>query len=187
MCLKDSFKDDPLWNEVFREDPDRENSLSNFYTIPLLYGMKFGKACATSSAIEGVAVWLPEKYANLNMWGLLRAGALKYGAKMGKETMRNLAIVSNKLGPDRKKLMQGKAYQYLMILGVTNEAQGQGLGSKLMDDIKEECDKKGLHLYLETEKEENISFYEKHGFSLLQEIILDKLQVPMWEMERKPR
>lgn len=186
-CLKDAFRDDPLWTEVFRDDPDREDSLTSFYTIPLLYGMKFGKAYATSSAVEGVAVWLPQKYANLNMWGMLRSGALKYGAKMGKETIHNLTIVSNKLGPDRKELLKGKPYQYLIIIGVSSAVQGQGYGSKLMEAMKEECDRNGQYLYLETEKEENIAFYEEHGFSVLQKIVLDKLCVPMWEMARKPQ
>ncbi|MCW3490195.1 GNAT family N-acetyltransferase [Dethiobacter alkaliphilus] len=185
-CLKDAFKDDPLWAEVFRDDPNRERSLTNFFTIPLLYGMKYGKACATSAEIEGVAVWFSGKYANLSMWRLLLSGALPYGAKMGKETLRNLAIVSNQLGPDRKKLMKNKSYQYLMIIGVRGTIQGKGLGSKLMEAIKEDCDKEKLHLYLETEKEENIAFYEKHGLRVLQKIMFNKLDVPMWEMAREP-
>ena len=186
-CLKDAFKDDPLWAEVFKNDPDRERALTGFYTCPLLYGMKYGKAYAVSPEIQGVAVWVPGRYSNMSMWGMLRCGALSYGLWMGKETMRNMAIVSKQLGPDRNSFMKNKPYSYLMIIGVSSAAQQKGLGSIMMDLLKEESDRDGLYLYLETEKEENVPFYEKHGFTVLQKIVFKKLNLPMWEMERRPR
>jgi len=185
-CLKDAFKNDPLWTEVFKNDPDKDHALSAFFMIPLLYGMKFGKVYATSPEIEGVAVWAPGKYANMTMWGMLRCGALSYGTKFGKETVRNLSIVSQQLGPARKRLMKNKPYIYLMIIGVSSAAQEKGVGSKIMDTIKEECARECLHLYLETEKEENIAFYEKHGLTVLQKIVLPKINLPMWQMSRQP-
>ncbi len=184
--LKDAFNNDPLWAEVFKNDPDRDQALSAFFTCPLLYGMKFGKACATTPSAEGVAVWVPGKYADMSMWGMLRSGALFYGMKMGKQSVQNLAIVSKQTGRKRKKLMRNQAYNYLTIIGVSSSAQGKGFGSKLMDAIKQECDSEGLNLYLETEKEENLSFYEKHGFAVLEKINLPKIDLPMWLMLRHP-
>ena len=185
--LKDAFSTDPLWEEVFKEDLDKERTLTAFFTCPLLYGMKFGKACATSPSAEGVAVWVPGKYADMGMWGMLRSGALFYGMKMGKQSVQKLAIVSKQTGQKRKKLMRNQAYAYLTIIGISSAAQGNGFGSKLMDTIKQECDHEGLNLYLETEKEENISFYEKHGLTVLEKITLPQLDLPMWLMLRKPQ
>ncbi len=186
QCLKDAFRDDPLWTVVFKDDPDKDKSLSGFFTCPLLYGMKFGTAYATSRDIEGVAAWVPGRYADMTMWRMLRCGALAYGAKMGRSTVRNLSIVSNKLGSDRKRLMKNKPYTYLTIIGVSPEAQGKGLGTKLMNTLTQECTKKGHYVYLETEKEENLPFYEKYGFTVLERVMLEELKVPMWEMVRKP-
>jgi len=43
---------------------------------------------------------------------------------------------------------------------------------------------KALTLYLETEKEDNLFFYEKHGFTVLEKINLPKLDLSMWLMLR---
>jgi GNAT superfamily N-acetyltransferase len=185
-CLKDAFADDPLWTVIFKNDPDRENALSAFFTFPLLYGMNYGHAWAASPEIEGVAVWVPGKYAEMTVWRMLCSGALPYGAKLGKETLRKLAIVSKQLVPVRKKLTKEKPFLYLAIIGISSAAQGKGLGSKIMDVIKDEADRKKLHLYVETEKEENLLFYQKHGFTLLQKIVFEEINLPMWLMERTP-
>ena len=136
--LKDAFYNDPLWEQVFKEDPDKDQALTAFFTCPLLYGMKFGKACATSSSAEGVAVWVPGKYADMGMWGMLRSGALFYGMKIGNRSVRNLAIVSKQTGHKRKRLMKNHAYKYLAVIGVSSPARGKGFGSKLMETIKQD-------------------------------------------------
>lgn len=185
-CLKDAFQDDPLWEKVFKDDPNRDGALTGFYTCPLLYGMRYGRAYAISPDLEGVAVWVPGNYSHMTLWGMLRSGALAYGMKMGRESARNLGIVNKQLGPARKRLMRNKPYLYVMIIGVSSAAQGKGFGSKIMDAIEQEASREGLHIYLETEKEENITFYQKQGYRVLEKVDLPKINLPMWLMERQP-
>ncbi len=118
----------------------------------------------------------------MTMWRMLRCGALSNGAKMGKETMSNLSIVSKQLGSERKRLMKNKPYVYLTIIGVSSTAQGKGFGSKLINTITEEYSRDGLYLYLETEKKENLPFYNKHGLTVLKDIVFEKINLLMWLM-----
>ncbi len=183
--LKDAFKDDPLWAEIFKEESNKDEALSAFFTCPLLYGMKFGKVYAASPRLEGIAAWVHGKYSDMSMWRMLRCGALPYGMKMGKETIKNLNIIKQVVS-DRERMMKGKPYIYILIIGISSPYQGKGLGSVLMDAIKKEADRDGFYIYLETEKEENLKFYKKHGFSVLQRIVFRKINLPMWELARKP-
>lgn len=181
-CLKDAFQSDPLWHLVFKDDPNKDQALDAFFTVPLLYGLKFGKVYATSEALEGLAVWVPDKYANMTLFGLLRSGAMSYATKMNRSTMQNLSIVSNHLGPARKRLMKGLAYDYVTIVGVSSAYQGLGHGKKLMAAIQDDCHSRDRAIYLETETIENVAFYEKLGFHLLDTIEFKKLNHPMWLM-----
>jgi len=185
--FKDAFQDDPVWSKVFMDANNKEVSLSSFYTIPLLYGMKFGEAYAISSGLEGIAVWMPGEHAAMSMFGMLRSGAFAYAVKMGSEPGRNLSVIYKQLDADRKRLMRNKSYNYLSIIGVARWAQGKGHGSRLMNAIKAECDQKGLYLYLETETKRNVAFYENHGFTLLEEVSLKTLDLPAWLMVRAPQ
>ena len=181
-CLKDAFKNDPVWNAVFADDPNKDEALSAFYSCPILYGLKYGKVYADSENINGVAVWLPKKYANMGFWGMLRSGALKFGTKMDQTTMKKMSFISKQLGKNRKKLMGNSHYYYLMIIGVHSDFQGKGIGSKLLDAIKEDCRNEYCQLFLETETEENVNFYTKNGFQLLNQLSLDHLNLPMWSL-----
>jgi len=185
-CLKDAFAEDPLWAEVFKHDPNKEQALNGFFACPLLYGLKYGKVYATSADIESAAVWVPGKLADMSFLRMLLSGAMSFGAKMGRESMRRLSITAKQMGPDRRRLMKNTPFVYLMIIGVSSAAQRKGLGSRLLNVIKDECDAQGLHLYLETETEQNVRFYEKHGFTLLEKTVIKELDLPIWEMVRKP-
>lgn len=185
-CLKEAFADDPLWAEVFKHDPNKDEALNGFFACPLLYGLKYGKVYATSANIEAVAVWVPGKLAEMSFFRMIRCGAMAYGAKMGKETIRRLSITNKQISPDRTRHMKNTPFVYLTIIGVSPDAQGKGLGSQLLNEIKDECDAQGLHIYLETETEQNVRFYEKHGFEVLQKTVFKELELPIWEMVRRP-
>ncbi|TVR57889.1 MAG: GNAT family N-acetyltransferase [Spirochaetaceae bacterium] len=184
--LKDAFQDDPVWNAVFRDDPNIDKALTGFFAIPLLYGMKFGKAYATSEQLEGVAVWVPGEKSSMGFLRLIASGAVSYGSRIGSVSMKNLSTLAKQLEPDRKRIMSGKSYTYLTVIGVGSEYQGKGYGSTLLKKITTECDETNRYLYLETESEESVRFYERHGFRTEQKIVVSHIDVPMWQMIRPP-
>ena len=87
---------------------------------------------------------------------------------------------------DRHEHMAGSTYLYLLVVGVATKLQGKGFGRKLIGAAIEKSEREGLQLYLETETEENVKMYEHFGFRLLKRITLPIVDLPMWEMVRKP-
>lgn len=60
--------------------------------------------------------------------------------------------------------------------------QGLGIGSRLMAAFCSRVDATGTPAYLETDKRENVFFYERFGFQVVAEDAV--LSVPMWFMWR---
>jgi ribosomal protein S18 acetylase RimI-like enzyme len=70
-------------------------------------------------------------------------------------------------------------------LAVDADLQGQGIGTLIMQEHCRRLDTAGETGYLETDKPENVRFYERFGFEVTgQEPVLD---VPNWFMRREPR
>ena len=63
--------------------------------------------------------------------------------------------------------------------------QGQGIGSILLAEHCRRLDDRGDEVgYLETDKPENVRFYEKQGYRVIGEA--PALGVPSWFMRREP-
>jgi ribosomal protein S18 acetylase RimI-like enzyme len=75
---------------------------------------------------------------------------------------------------------------YLPFIGVDPTCQGQGHGSRLLEQGLARCDRDGLPAYLEASSPRNRSLYERHGFDTFAEVqVADS--PPMWPMLREPR
>jgi ribosomal protein S18 acetylase RimI-like enzyme len=72
------------------------------------------------------------------------------------------------------------------MIGVATRHQGAGIGTTMVAALTGRCDRDGTWMYLETESESNVRFYERHGFRLLKTLVLPRLDVPMWQMSRPP-
>jgi ribosomal protein S18 acetylase RimI-like enzyme len=70
-------------------------------------------------------------------------------------------------------------------LAVDVHLQGQGIGSLVMDEHIRRLDAAGEVGYLETDKRENVRFYERFAFAVVDEAPV--LGVPNWFMLRQPR
>jgi len=77
-------------------------------------------------------------------------------------------------------------HYYLAVLGTDPSAQGQGLGSAVLQGVLEQCDRDGIGAFLESSKESNIAFYARHGFKVTEEVRLVR-GPSMWKMWRDPR
>ncbi len=77
-------------------------------------------------------------------------------------------------------------HMYLALLGVDPSAQGNGIGRLLLQPRLDYCDENGLPVYLETQKPDNLPFYERFGFKVRDTVAFDKSPT-LWSMWREPR
>ena len=52
-------------------------------------------------------------------------------------------------------------------------------------DVRRQAEQ-GLPIYAETQREENVGWYEKLGFKLIKEVTLPIIELPQWELIREP-
>jgi ribosomal protein S18 acetylase RimI-like enzyme len=78
-----------------------------------------------------------------------------------------------------------KPHWHLGPVAVDSHLQGQGIGGAMLAASCARMDDCGMLLYLETDKSENVPFYQKFGFTVVAEA--DVLGVPNWFMSRAAR
>ncbi|MFF8654735.1 GNAT family N-acetyltransferase [Streptomyces huasconensis] len=80
-----------------------------------------------------------------------------------------------------------RAHQYLHMIAVRPDRQGEGLGTALITAVLERCDTEGLHAYLEASSTRSRALYERLGFGVTG-APLDLPDGPrMWPMWREPK
>ncbi len=183
--LIDAFHDDPLWNAVFADVPERETTFRAFIQTPLLYSLRYGGVSADSERLEGIAAWVPGERADMSLWGLIASGAFGPMMQVGSRVGTTLQQVFRPWSRARRRHMRGRRFVYLTIIGVAREQQGRGIGGRLMRSIGEASDRSRLPVYLETETEGNAGFYERLGFRVLETMTLPVVDLPAWLMARE--
>jgi len=74
---------------------------------------------------------------------------------------------------------------YLSLLAVDPPRQRSGIGSALLQSWLECVDRDGLPSYLETDRRENLPFYDRAGFAVECELLV--LGTPVWCLRRPAR
>lgn len=91
------------------------------------------------------------------------------------------------LGANSDKATPPEPHWYLQVLGIRREAQGQGLGSRLLRPVLARADRDGLPCYLETADPANLAFYARFGFELARRVQLIPDGPPHYSMRRPPQ
>jgi ribosomal protein S18 acetylase RimI-like enzyme len=174
--LADAFHDDPMMAWIYPETDTRPAHSQAFMRAGLDMGFPHGHVySATPDA--GAAVWAPpdvdlfDDAAITNMFTLLGE---QIGAR-AEEVGNGLLEVSAHHPHD-------VPHFYLFILGTKRSQQSKGLGSSLMREVLDRCDRQGLAAYLESSNPRNVPFYERHGFKVTAEVALSPECTirPMW-------
>ncbi|MFE0795185.1 GNAT family N-acetyltransferase [Streptomyces sp. Alain-F2R5] len=80
-----------------------------------------------------------------------------------------------------------RAHEYLWMIGVAPDRQGEGLGTALIESVLDRCDREGVPAYLEASSGRSRELYERLGFEFTGRA-LDLPDGPtMWPMWREPR
>ncbi|MHA2407887.1 MAG: GNAT family N-acetyltransferase [Candidatus Ranarchaeia archaeon] len=179
--LTNAFSEDSMWKEVFN-DEDKRRALTE---VMVRFCLKYGIVLSTSDNLEGVMAITPHDK-DMTTWRVIRSGGFFLSVKIASEA-KKMKVLSNAVEEAKKSLDLG-SYIHLLMMGVSQEFQGKGFGGKLLRALIERAETERKSIYLETQKEENVNFYEKYGFSVKKKIILpEPLNLPMWLMVRDAR
>lgn len=184
MVLADAFRDDPVWKKVFSDA--RLAQQQSVFEVPVRYCLRYGQVYATSENLESIITWVPGNLADMTIWRLICSGTVWSGSKGGFRLASKIEPIFRPIEADRQTNMKGIPHLYVPILGVATGFQGQGLGGKLLNSLITESERAGVPIYLETETEKNVRWYGKFGFETIKQIALPIIDLPMWEMVRKP-
>ena len=125
----------------------------------------------------------PDARAPLRM---VQGGLLAAPFKVGMRAVTRFLAMTNAVEPLHKHDVPAQHW-YLFILGVDPPHQRKGLGSALLQPVLHRADASNLPCYLETDKEEDILFYQRHNFAVAKEVALPKGGPKMWTMLRAPQ
>lgn len=76
---------------------------------------------------------------------------------------------------------------YLAVLATDPEYQRSGVGTALVEPILERCDNEGVDAYLETQKEDNLAYYRRFGFEVVNVLAPVTDGPPLWALRRASR
>ena len=176
--LTNAFSEDSMWKEIFN-DEDKNRILTE---VMVRFCLKYGNVLSTSDNLEGVMAIAPHDK-EMTTLRVILSGSFFLSMKMRNEAEK-MKVLSNAV-EEAKKSLNLDPYIHLLIMGVSQEFQGKGFGGKLLRALIEKAETERKLIYLETQNEENVNFYEKYGFSVKKKIILpEPLNLPMWLMVR---
>jgi len=185
--IAESLQVEPGFSAVI---PDPQKRLK--VMTPLFHGI-LGLARSRGTAygafvdgrLVGVACWLPPGgYPHTRLENLRLLPSWRGMIHVGLTTAREMAEMETATQQHFPK----EPLWYLMTLGVSPLAQGQGIGSKLIQPVLDRADASGESCYLETGTERLVRFYERFGFQVHETGVQLAPHGPThWTMIRRPQ
>jgi ribosomal protein S18 acetylase RimI-like enzyme len=159
--LAEAFHEDPMGLVLAPDERRRPSLLRWMWRATLSYGMRWGHVWTNDDA-SAVATWLPPGSTKMTVPRMIRVGlwALPFRAGL-RTTIRAMSSLS--VTDQLHKAVEGPHW-YLLALGTRRDRQGQGHGSRLVEEGTRRADAASLPCYLETATEPNVAYYTKRGF-----------------------
>jgi len=179
--LENVFDDDPLIAWFVRHDDRRTPAFASFFDYMVnKYCLPHGE-CWVTESVSGAALWMPpgewdrpflEQLSSL----FQTLGIFGFRHLLTKMQERRIIDRTHPKHP----------HYYLAALAVDPADRAKGVGSRLIHPILKRSDEEGVGCYLETSRERNIKFYERHGFSIMRKLTYSPDKLPLWCMWRSP-
>ncbi|AXI88711.1 GNAT family N-acetyltransferase [Streptomyces sp. ETH9427] len=182
--LDEAFQDDPVSSWVF---PGAEYRRVTHHRL---------MAAFTDATLADGRVDLVEDGSACALWMSVPAGDPGHSEADGGDD--EFVALRHAVDPDNERVEmigrltagihpQGRAHEYLWMIGVAPGRQGEGLGTALIGSVLDRCDREGRAAYLEASSERSVRLYRRLGFELTGEPLRlpgGPLMYPMW---REPR
>jgi ribosomal protein S18 acetylase RimI-like enzyme len=175
--LARAFVTNPLHVAAFGPDILRRNETFFLAGLAVMKGTK--RVALDGQRIVGVIHWVDAPACQFSAGEKLRMMPQLLTGFGARSAMRILSWLSAWSADD-----PSAAHVHLGPIGVAPEAQGRGIGRRLMDVYCDELDASGKAGYLETDRGANVAFYRRFEFETVREIVV--LGVTNYLMERPP-
>jgi GNAT superfamily N-acetyltransferase len=177
--LSAAFHHDPVFEWMYVDPAHRRTAVPKLFSV-LVEQFASRGAARTTPGGDGAALWLPpgEELLHEETADAVMADVMT-GAGTAAERLAECLGLLEAHHPH-------EPHWYLGFLGVIPALQGCGLGSALLRTTLAGVDEAGEAAYLEATSSANRRLYERHGFEVVQELVLPggPTMYPMW---RQPR
>ncbi|MBR0305632.1 MAG: GNAT family N-acetyltransferase [Lachnospiraceae bacterium] len=181
----DAYQDYPLHNWLTKGIYDPVASKLIMQTT--LAAMKDDAVIyADSEELNGFAVWIPMGFTGSKTIPFLKNGGMKLLLHSGLGIIGKL-LTYETFAMKLKKKYTGHIDWYLYNLSVRKDAQGKGIAKKLLQPMLTFCDDEKMLVYLETNKESNVSLYERFKFELRETNMIPGSSIRHYSMVRDPK
>ena len=182
-----SHGDYPAFRSVFPDPVRRRRALLPFFTPTVGDAVRFGTVYAAldGTTVMGAAVWLPP---GAFPWSMPRqaAAAPAFARVLAAYPSRFPTFM--RYGMAAQRAHPPGEHWYLVALGVRPEAQRAGIGRRLLMPVLDRADDDRVACYLETSDRNNVGFYERLGFTIVDDDLkLVKGGPSHVSMRREPR
>lgn len=179
----DAFRDDPLLCWLIPDERRRHAGMPHYFQSVVKHVYLRHQQVYLTADAAGAALWLPPGVAATTPPLLPALGlAWRLFWATGFSGLGRARTLLAELHANHPK----EPHFYLHVLGVRRGQQGRGVGSALIRQVTEQCDRERLLAYLENSNERNLPLYERHGFRTLREWRAPRGSPPLWFMARHP-
>lgn len=178
-----AFWPDPLFGFFARTDKQEQRLLPIFLGAMLRDAFDHGYVWGAfdNERVVGSASWLPPGMTPRSRGRELKIYSACARALLAGRNRRTGLRLLNEV----ENRHPSEPHWYLALLGVDPLLQGHGIGRALLEPVLTKCDVNVEPAYLETQKPENLPFYERFGFRVLDEVSVPG-SPPVWLMWRDP-
>ena len=180
--LARAFHHDPMYQMVLPDEEKRADFLTWIFDRLLVYCIQHGRVFALDN-FNGSALWLPPGKTKMTLLNMVRVGLYATPFKLGWKAYRLFDAYLSYANVLHKQHAP-KSHWYLLAIGVDPSSQGKGFGHAILQPMLEKIDTENIACYLETGIENNIGFYESHGFKVVCQEILPGYKLDVWGMLR---
>ena len=177
--LDEAFHHDPVSGWVFPDEAHRRAVHGKFLGVFVDVTLAEGRIDLLEDG-TAVALWLP----------------VPAGAPTEEDTTPALMRATADPDNERAELVgrltgaihpHDRAHEYLLMIGVSPDRQGEGIGAALIADVLERCDRDGVPAYLEASSARSRRLYERLGFTFMGTTVELPDGPSMWPMWREPQ
>jgi len=165
-ALVDALRYDPFYLAITEQfagnEARRREALARYFDYAMSEGARIGRLIVWPDPSVGAAVWLLPAEKSVHD-AEAKAKAEFLAAAIGTAGAHAYHRIIDFMRPRAAAIIRESAW-YLSIVGVAPSAQGQRIGSRLIEPTLAEADAPGVECYLETFDPRNPRFYQRLGF-----------------------